>query len=56
MEDLLGVGKAVEKIVDPVMALLTRIAGPAADEIGLTLQDHVHVYRASKRIALARNF
>lgn len=56
MQDVLGVGKAVEKLADPVMELLKRIAGPAADEVGLTFRDSVHVYRAKRAYRLAEKF
>lgn len=56
MEDVFGVGRVAEKIIDPVMDLLKKIAGPAADEIGLTLQDSVHVYRAKRGYHLAQKF
>lgn len=56
MSDVLGIGKAVEKLADPVIDLLKRVAGPAADEIGLTLQDAVHVYRTRRAYRLAEKF
>lgn len=56
MSDVLGIGKAVEKLADPVVDLLKRVAGPAADEIGLTLQDTIHVYRAKRAYRLAEKF
>src|SRR5437879_3494652 len=36
----------------PFAELLQKIAGPAAEEIGLTLQDHVKFYRMKRRIRL----
>ena len=56
MDDLLGIGKAVEALTDPVTDLLKRIAGPACDEIGLTLQDRVHVWRAKRAHKLGEKF
>lgn len=56
MSDVLGIGKAVEKLADPVVDLLKRVAGPAADEIGLTLQDAIHVYRTRRAYRLAEKF
>ena len=47
MTDVLGIGKAVEKLADPVVDIIKKVAGPAAEEIGLTLQDSIRVYRAS---------
>jgi hypothetical protein len=55
MDDVLGIGKAVEKLADPVVDLIKRVAGPA-DEVGLTLQDAVHVYRAKRAYRLAEKF
>jgi hypothetical protein len=52
MGDQFGIGKAVEKLMDPVTELVKRIAGPAADEIGLTLADSVKVYRAKRQLKL----
>jgi hypothetical protein len=52
MSDVLGLGKAVEKLIDPIADLVKRIAGPAADEVGLTVQDSVRVYRAKRQYRL----
>jgi hypothetical protein len=41
-------------MADPIIDLFKRVAGPAADEVGLTLQDAVHVYRAKRAYRLAR--
>jgi len=56
MEDVLGVGKVVEKVLDPVVDLFKKVAGPAAEEIGLSLRDSVHVYRAKRAYRLAEKF
>jgi hypothetical protein len=56
MEDVFGVGKVVEKLADPVVDLIKRVAGPAADEVGLTFRDTVHVYRAQRAYKLAAKF
>lgn len=52
MSDILGVGKAVEKLLDPLADLIKRVAGPAADEIGLCVQDSIRVYRANRQYQL----
>jgi hypothetical protein len=52
MSDVLGVGKAVEKLVDPIVDLVKKIAGPAAEEVGLSLQDSVKVWRARRQFRL----
>lgn len=36
----------------PFSDLIMKIAGPAADEIGLTLQDHVKVFRLKRQLRL----
>ena len=51
-QDVFSVGKAVEKATEPIADLVKRLAGPAADEIGLTLQDSVKVYRAKRQYRL----
>jgi len=56
MNDVFGVAKVVEKIADPVIDLLQKVAGPAAEEIGLTLRDSVHVYRVRRAYRLAEKF
>ena len=56
MKDVFGVGKVVEKLADPVVDLIKRVAGPAADEVGLTFRDTVHVYRAQRAYKLAEKF
>jgi len=56
MSDIFGVAKVVEKVADPVIGLLQKVAGPAAEEIGLTLQDAVHVYRVRRAYRLAEKF
>ncbi len=52
MNDVFGVGKAVEKLADPVVDIIKKVAGPAAEEIGLTLQDSIRVYRAKRQYGL----
>jgi hypothetical protein len=56
MEDVFGVGKVVEKLADPVVDLIKKVAGPAAEEVGLTMRDSVHVYRAKRAYHLAEKF
>jgi hypothetical protein len=56
MSDVFGVAKVVEKLADPVIGLLQKVAGPAAEEIGLTLKDSVHVYRVRRAYRLAEKF
>jgi hypothetical protein len=38
MNDIFRVGKVIEKMADPVIGLLQKVAGPAAEEVGLTFQ------------------
>ncbi len=52
MGDQFGIGKAVEKLMDPITDLVKRVAGPAADEVGLTLQDSIKVWRAARQYKL----
>jgi len=52
MGDHLGIGKAIEKLMDPITDLVKRVAGPAADEVGLTLQDSIKVWRAARQYKL----
>lgn len=52
MNDVLGVGKVVEKAIDPITDIVKKMAGPAAEEIGLTLRDSVKVYRAKRQYQL----
>ena len=56
MGDVFGIGKAIEKLADPIADIVKRVAGPAADEIGLTLQDSVRVYRARRALGLFEKF
>jgi len=56
MADVFGIGKATEKLAEPVVDLIKRVAGPAADEIGLTIQDSVRVYRAGRALKLFEKF
>ena len=44
----------VEAALEPFADLLEKIAGPAAQEIGLTLKDHVRVFRLGRQIRLFR--
>jgi len=45
--------KAVlDKTIGPVMDLVTKIAGPAAEEIGYTLQDRIKFFRARQTYRL----
>jgi hypothetical protein len=43
---------AIEKVLGSVLTLIEKVAGPAADEIGLTLQDSIKVYRAKRQYRL----
>jgi hypothetical protein len=52
MSDVFGVGKAIEKLMDPVSELVKKLAGPAAEEVGLSLQDSVRVWRAKRQYRL----
>lgn len=52
MPDALGIGHAVEKLMDPISDIVKRLAGPAADEVGLSLQDSVRVWRAKRQYRL----
>ncbi len=45
---------AVETALKPFADLLEKLAGPAAEEIGLTLKDHVQVFRLKRRLRLMR--
>jgi hypothetical protein len=56
MNDVFGVAKVVEKLADPVIELLQKIAGPASEEIGLTFKDAVHVFRVRRAYRLAEKF
>jgi hypothetical protein len=49
MGDVFGVGKVIEKLMDPVSELVKKLAGPAAEEVGLSLQDSVKVWRAKRQ-------
>lgn len=42
----------VEAALKPFVDLLEKIAGPAAEEIGLTLKDHVRVFRLKRQVRL----
>jgi len=42
----------VEAALKPFADLLDKLAGPAAEEIGLTLKDHVRVFRLKRQIRL----
>jgi hypothetical protein len=46
------VTSTVEVIVKPIADLIQKLAGSAAEEIGLTLQDSIKVYRAKRQIKL----
>ena len=52
MSDVFGVGKAIEKLMDPVSELVKKLAGPAAEEVGLSLRDSVKVWRAKRQYKL----
>jgi hypothetical protein len=49
-KDLVKAG--AEAVVRPIADLLDRLAGPAAEEIGLALRDSVHVWRAGRQLKL----
>jgi hypothetical protein len=42
----------VEAALKPFSELLEKLAGPAAEEIGLTLKDHVRVFRFKRQLRL----
>src|ERR1700755_3276467 len=42
----------VEAALKPFADMLEKIAGPAAEEFGLTLKDHVRVFRLKRQIRL----
>jgi hypothetical protein len=42
----------VEAALKPFADLLEKLAGPAAEEIGLTLKDHVRVFRLNRQLRL----
>jgi hypothetical protein len=42
----------VEAALKPFADLLEKLAGPAAEEIGLTLKDHVHAFRLRRQLRL----
>jgi len=42
----------VEALIQPFADLIKKIAGPAAEEIGLTLKDHVRVFRVGRQVRL----
>jgi hypothetical protein len=42
----------LDKTIGPIMDLLTKIAAPAAEEIGLTLRDHIQYYRERRKYLL----
>jgi hypothetical protein len=56
MSDLLGVGTVFKTVADPVIELMKRVAGPAADEMGALLGDSVRVYRAKRAYELGQKF
>jgi hypothetical protein len=41
-----------EVVFKPVADLIERLAGPAAEEFGLTIQDHVRVFRLKRQLRL----
>lgn len=47
-----GIKAATSEALRPFTDLITKLAGPAAEELGLTLQDSVKVYRFKRRIRL----
>lgn len=42
----------VEAFLKPVSDLIEKIAGPASEEIGLTLRDHIKVFRFKRQLRL----
>ena len=44
----------VEAAMKPFADLLDKLAGPAAEEIGLTLRDHVRVFRIRRQVRLCQ--
>ncbi len=48
-----GVIKAtIEALIRPVSDVVDKIAGPAAEELGLTIQDHIRVIRFRRQVRL----
>ncbi len=47
-----GIGAAAEALMKPLTDLVEKIAGPAAEELGLTFQDHVRAFRFKRQIRL----
>ena len=43
---------AAEKLLEPINDLIQKLAGPAAEEVGLTLRDSVRIYRLGRQIRL----
>jgi hypothetical protein len=41
-----------EAVMKPISDLIEKIAGPAAEELGLTFQDSIRVYRAKRQLRL----
>lgn len=54
MDDKDLVKAGAEGLMKPISDLVDKIAGPAAEEIGLTLRDSVRVYRAKRQLRLLR--
>jgi hypothetical protein len=52
MDEVFGAGKALDKILDPIADIIKKVAGPAAEEVGLTVQDSIKVYRAKRQYRL----
>lgn len=48
--DLVKAG--IDAVLRPFTDLIMKIAGPAAEELGLTLQDHLKVFRLKRRVRL----
>jgi hypothetical protein len=46
------VKSGVQALIQPVADLISKLAGPAAEEIGLTLQDSIRVYRVQRQMRL----
>ncbi|MEO8096804.1 MAG: hypothetical protein ABI811_03835 [Acidobacteriota bacterium] len=46
------VKNGIEAVMKPIAELIEKLAGPAAEEIGFTLQDSVRAYRAKRQLKL----
>lgn len=47
-----GVAATIEATMKPFVELLQKLAGPAAEEMGFTLKDHVQFFRLKRQVRL----